>query len=193
MTFQRLFFSAAWLFLAMTPVRADVMYQCVDETGHKSFSNIKSAGKGSKCTPMDLGAPVTVPGAKGAAKTPTPASFPKVDDNAQKSRDNDRLRILNSELATEQKNLEQAKKELAAQNESALPEERNASRTTCVPVQQCSTGPTGKTCKTVQSCTKTLGGINNSEVDERLQPYQDKVALHERNIEAIQKEIAKLR
>ena len=41
-------------------------------------------------------------------------------------------------------------------------------------------------------CTTTPGGINQAKVDERLQPYKDKVALHERNIEAIQKELARL-
>ena len=39
---------------------------------------------------------------------------------------------------------------------------------------------------------KTGSGINSAKVDERLQPHRDKVALHERNIEAIQKELAKL-
>jgi hypothetical protein len=37
------------------------------------------------------------------------------------------------------------------------------------------------------------GAISGGKVEERLQPYKDKVALHERNIEAIQKEIANLR
>ena len=101
------------------------MYQCVDESGHKSFSNIKSSVKGAKCTAMDLGEPVAVPAPKApAAKTPTPASFPKVDDSAQKARDTDRRRILEGELASEQKNLEDAKKTLAEQEAVVLPEER---------------------------------------------------------------------
>ena len=187
MNYQKLYFPLALLLLASLPVRADVMYQCVDESGHKSFSNIKSTEKGVRCTAMDLGTPVVAPVARpAAAKTPTPASFPKVDDNAQKSRDTDRRRILDGELSAEQKNLEQARKDLAAQEESALPEERMASRQHCTPV-------TMKDGKTGQSCTTTPGGINNSKVEERLQPFKDKIALHERNIEAIQKEIAKLR
>ena len=165
MNFQRLYLLAA--LLAALPVHADVMYQCVDESGHKSFSNIKSSAKGSKCTAMDLGTPVTVPAPKAAAKTPTPATFPKVDDNTQKARDTDRRRILDSELATEQRNLEEAKKALVEQEAIILPSER----------QQYKGG----------------GGISGGKVEERIQPYRDKVALHERNIEAIQKEIAKLR
>jgi hypothetical protein len=37
------------------------------------------------------------------------------------------------------------------------------------------------------------GAISGGKVQERLQPYKDKVALHQRNVEAIQKEIANLR
>ncbi|MFZ4534994.1 DUF4124 domain-containing protein [Propionivibrio sp.] len=158
---------AALLFLAAIPVQADVMYQCTDESGHKSFSNIKSSAKGAKCSAMDMGSPVSSPATKAATKTPTPATFPKVDDNAQKSRDTDRRRILESELTAEQKNLEQAKKDLAEQEATVLPNERMQ--------------------------YKGGGGISGGKVEERVQPFRDKVALHERNIEAIQKEISKLR
>jgi hypothetical protein len=162
MNFQRLYFLTA--LLTALPVQADVMYQCVDDSGHKSFSNIKSSAKGAKCTAMDLGAPVTIPAPKAAAKTPTPASFPKVDDSTQKARDTDRRRILDNELAAEQKNLDEAKKALAQQESIILPNER-----------------------------MQHGGISGGKVEERIVPFRDKVALHERNIEAIQKEIAKLR
>lgn len=164
MNSQRLFFLGALLFLAAMPVQADVMYQCVDESGHKSFSNIKSSEKGAKCTAMDLGAPVSVPAPRAATKTPTPVTFPKVDDNAQRSRDTDRRRILDSELATEQKNLDQARKDLAEQEAIVLPNERMQG-----------------------------GAISGGKVLDRVQPYKDKAALHERNIEAIQKEISRLR
>lgn len=165
MNYQKLYFPLALLLLAPLPVRADVMYQCVDESGHKSFSNIKSTEKGVRCAAMDLGAPAAVPAARpAAAKTPTPASFPKVDDNAQKSRDTDRRRILDGELSAEQKNLEQAKKDLAEQEATVLPNERMQG-----------------------------GAISGGKLQERIQPFKDKAALHERNIEAIQKEIAKLR
>ena len=180
----RVVFLAGLVVLGQT-ARAEVMYQCVDESGHKSFSNIRSASKGAKCTAMDLGPAPTVPGAKApaAARTPTPATFPKVDDSAQKSRDTDRRRILDAELAAEQRNLEQARKELVAQEETVLPEERFG------PQQRCAAGRDGK-----QTCTSVGGsGINGAKVEERLNPYKDKVALHERNVQAIQKELAKLR
>jgi hypothetical protein len=154
----KLYLPAALLFLAALSVQADVMYQCVDESGHKSFSNIKSAAKGAKCTAMELGDPITVPATRSAVKTATPATFPKVDDNAQKARDGDRRRILEGELAAEQKNLEQAKKDLAEQESTRSGDERNYQK-----------------------------------VLDRLQPFKDGVASHERNVEAIQKEISNLR
>ena len=160
------------LFLAAQPLHAEVMYQCVDEYGHKSFSNIKSTGKGDRCTAMNFPdtAPPAAPAAKPAApaaKTPTPGNFPRVDTSTQRSRDNDRRRILETELASEQRNLEQARRELAEQEGIILPSERMQ--------------------------YKGGGGIAGGKVEERLQPYRDKAALHERNIEAIQREIAKLR
>jgi hypothetical protein len=167
MIFPRLFLPVALLILVALPAQADTMYQCIDESGHKSFSNMKSGPKGARCTPMDLGTPATVPAARAATKAPTPSSFPKVDDNAQKARDTDRRRILDSELTAEQRNLDQAKKDLAEQEAVILPEERMQ--------------------------YKGGGGISGGKVEARLQPYKDKVALHERNIEAIQKEISKLR
>lgn len=165
MNFQRLYFLAA--LLAALPVRADVMYQCIDDSGHKSFSNMKSSAKGAKCTAMDLGTPATVAAPRAATKTPTPTSFPKVDDSTQKARDTDRQRILDNELAAEQRSLDEAKKALAEQEAIILPNERMQ--------------------------FKGGGGISGGKVDERMQPYRDRVALHERNIEAIQKEISKLR
>jgi hypothetical protein len=167
MNCPRLYFPVALLFLAALPAQADIMYQCVDESGHKSFSNIKSAAKGDKCTSIDFGSSSPAPAARPAVKTPTPSTFPKVDDNTQKARDTDRRRILDSELAAEQKNLEQARKDLAEQEAIILPNERMQ--------------------------YKGGAGISGGKVEERIQPFRDKVALHERNIEAIQKEIAKLR
>jgi len=162
-----LLISAASLFLSASPVHADIMYQCVDESGHKSFSNIKSSAKGSKCISMDLGGSAPAPATSAQPRTATPASFPKVDPNSQKARDGDRRRILETELAEEQKNLDQARKNLAEQQETVLPNERMQ--------------------------YKTGGGINGDKVEERIQPYRDKVALHERNIEALQKEMSNLR
>ncbi len=167
MNFQRLYLFIVPLFLIAMSVQADVMYRCVDESGHSTYQNVRPITKDAKCTIVvesgSSGGNVPAPKAS-AAKTPTPAAFPKVDDNAQKSRDTDRRRILDSELAAEQKNLDQAKRDLAEQETTVLPSERMQG-----------------------------GAISGGKLQERLQPFKDKAALHERNIEAIQKEISKLR
>jgi hypothetical protein len=137
------------------PAWADV-YKCVDDDGHVTYTNTKPSAK-AKCSALSRDQRVsTVPGR--AANTPSPAGFPKVDGDTQKARDNDRRKILEQELATEQKNLDQAKKELAEQEAVRTGDERNYQR-----------------------------------VIERLQPFKDKVALHERNLEALKKEIGNLK
>ena len=107
-----------------------------------------------------LPATPSAPATKGSAavKNPTPATFPKVDESTQKSRDTDRRRILENELATEQKNMEEAKKQVLEQEAVRTGDERNYQK-----------------------------------VLDRIQPFKDKAALHERNIVAIKKEISNLR
>jgi hypothetical protein len=73
-----------------------------------------------------------------------------VQEDTQKARDTDRRHILDQELAGEQRNLEQARKDLGEQ--------------------------------------EALRGS-----PERMAPYRDRVAQHERNIQAIQKELSNLR
>ena len=84
-------------------------------------------------------------------------------EDTQRARDNDRRKILEQELATEQKSLDEAKKRLA-EGEIAQPNERMQG-----------------------------GGINQAKVQERIKPLQDQVQLHERNLEAINKEMRNLR
>lgn len=174
-------FSIALLALLALPVQADI-HKCIDAEGHVTYSNVET----KNCRKLNLEPVNSTPAGKAAPRTPTPATFPKVDDSTQKARDTDRRRILESELAAEQKNLEQAKKDLAAQDENAQPEERQVTRQKCVPIVL-------KDGKAGQSCHAEGGGINTEKIQERLQPFKDKVALHERNIEAIRKEIANLR
>ena len=107
------------------PAWADV-YKCVDDDGHVTYTNTKPSAK-AKCSALSRDQRVsTVPGR--AANTPSPTGFPKVDGNTQKARDNDRRKILEQELETEQKNLDQAKKELAEQEAVRTGDERNYQR-----------------------------------------------------------------
>ena len=155
---QDLFFSSALLLLLAWPALAQDIYKC-EVDGRTTYSNVPT----TKCRKLVLD-PINLAPATKAARTPTPSSFPKVDDDTQKSRDSDRRRILETELAAERKNAEQAKKALAEQEAVVLPNERMQG-----------------------------GAISGGKLEERLLPYKDKVALHERNIEAISKEIGNLR
>lgn len=141
------------------PVMADTIYKCVDANGGTLISNTRVD---KNCKPVvsgpDNALPAARPRAPSAAANPSPASFPKVQEDTQKSRDTDRRRILEQELAGEQRNLELAKKDLAEQEAVRNGDERNYQK-----------------------------------VLDRVQPYKDRVAQHERNIQAIQKELSNLR
>lgn len=94
----------------------------------------------------------------------SPADFPRIEGSQQKSRDADRRAILEQELANEQRQLEAAKKTLTEQENTIAPEDRIVG-----------------------------GGINLARREERLKELRDKVQLHERNIEALRKELANLK
>lgn len=103
------------------------IYECVDANGNKRFTNIKAEAKG--CKLLDVGPINTVPALKPQAKSaPGPGNFPKVDAETQKQRDSDRRRILEQELASEQKQLAEAQKALADQQAVRMGDERNYQR-----------------------------------------------------------------
>ena len=116
---------ALLLMLVASAVRAEI-YECVDQSGNKRFTNIRSEAKG--CKPMNIAPPNTVAPPRPSAKGAAPANFPSVDAQTQKRRDGDRRRILEQELASEQKMLDQAKQELAEQESVRLGSERNYQR-----------------------------------------------------------------
>ena len=117
---------AVLLALPATQVAADI-WECVDESGNKRFTNVKSDAKG--CKLLKIAPPNTVPAPKQNARTAArPVDFPRVDGDTQKLRDNDRRRILDQEFANEQKLLEQARTELAEQESQRLGNERNYQR-----------------------------------------------------------------
>jgi hypothetical protein len=138
-------------------VYADTLYKCVDDSGVVLYTNQKSNAK--NCTVLSREQPVsTISTPKPAPRAATPGSFPRVDSDTQRSRDVDRRKILEQELATEQGNLDQARKALS---------EGEATR---------------------------LGGEKNyQKYLDRVQRLKDDVTLHERNVEAIRREMANLK
>lgn len=143
---------------------ADTLYKCSDESGQVLYTNQKGGGKNCTVLSRDLPISTFAPPPKAKPNTPSPADFPKVSADQQKARDGDRRAILEQELTTEQKNADEARKVLAEQEGRVEPSERIAG-----------------------------GAINQGKVQERLKSYRDKVQLHERNIEALKKEIGNLK
>lgn len=118
---------------------------------------LNKACKATQLAPVTTTVLVKPAEPQGAANALPTAGFPKVSESAQKTRDLDRRRILEEEAASEQKSLDVAKKELAAQELKAGQEEKNYQK-----------------------------------LIERLRPFKDKVAQHERNLQALRKELAGL-
>jgi hypothetical protein len=114
------------LALLAPPAFAEI-WECTDQNGNKRFTNIKSESKG--CRLLDVKVPNTMPGTRPPAKVgESPKNFPKVDGDTQRGRDAERRRILEQELANEQKLLDEARKDLADQESQRLGNERNYQR-----------------------------------------------------------------
>jgi septal ring factor EnvC (AmiA/AmiB activator) len=132
----------------------------VDREGRVIYSNIpiKNAKKVTCFEPPR--APAAAPPASGAEGETAAAAppRPRVDDGTQRARDDERRRILESELAAEEEKLNEARQALAEQEAVRYGDERNY-----------------------------------AHVLERLKPYQDAVAQHEKNIAALRQELANLR
>jgi hypothetical protein len=124
----------AWLLLLSAPAGADI-FECMEPNGNKLFTSDPREARAKGCKAMNLGPPNTVSGTKPQPKSstsssaaPSPKDFPKVDKDTQKQRDNDRRKLLEQELANEEKLLAQAKKELAEQEAQRLGSEFNYQR-----------------------------------------------------------------
>lgn len=154
------------LFVLLAAGTADAeIYKCVEDGGRITYSNLQSKG----CTRLNVGPPANPPAVKNETAPPrtsgNAAGFPKVDSGTQRWRDDDRRRILDQELTNEQAALQAARKALEEQEGIVQPDERNIA---------------GR-------------GINGAKLEQRMQPLRDKVSLHERNVEALRKEISNLR
>lgn len=143
----------------ISPVQATV-FKCIGSDGGVTYTNERSPG--THCSQLDSDLPVSsIPAPQRAPSTPTPATtptaegFPRVSPDAQRSRDDTRRRILESELEAEQQALDVAN--------AALAEQRAA------------------------------GSSEGAQPSALLQPYRDQIELHERNIDALQREIRGLR
>lgn len=131
------------------------IYKHVDEQGRVTYSN--SPIKGAKKLELEPLSTVEPPAAA-KPKTPPPASFPKVDARTQQQRDAMRRKILEEELAAEEKLLAEARQNLTEGEAVRLGSEKNYQRYL-----------------------------------DRIQGLKDNVALHEKNVAALRKELEALR
>lgn len=143
------------------------IYKHVDADGRITYSNVKIKGaKKLNLEPADtnFGTNTNTESSPTPKKT-TPKNFPKVDTNTQNNRDNSRKQILTSELESEKKALEQAKK--AYEDGKSNPE----------------------TFKTAN------GGIgrNVAKYQEKMKRLQSDVDVHQRNIELLEQEIGNIK
>lgn len=116
------------LSMLAAPVLHAEIYKCVDTNGSTLFTSDAAEAKSKGCKAMNLAPPNTISSPQPKPAAATPPNFPRVDAQTQQKRDNDRRRILEQELGSEQKLLDQAKKELAEQEAIRLGSERNYQR-----------------------------------------------------------------
>lgn len=127
---------AVLLLGAAGPLHADI-WKCVSPNGDTLFTSDRVEAKQKNCTQITVTPNVVSPPPPAGATAPrtgdarppaAPGGFPKVAPQVQQQRDNDRKRILEAELINEEKNLQEAKRELAEQENTRLGSERNAQR-----------------------------------------------------------------
>ncbi|MPN61645.1 hypothetical protein SDC9_209383 [bioreactor metagenome] len=80
--------------------------------------------------------------------------------------------MLQRELETEEQALAAARQALEDEEKRDVPEERNVRRT---------------------QDGRSYSSVNTAKTDERLKPFRDKVEMHQRNLEALRKELSGLR
>lgn len=114
------------------------VWRCESPGGGVEYSNNASSSRDARCRAVDLPNLTTIPVPKlpaqsgaakgGAAATPTPAGFPRVDAGAQRSRDLDRRRILEDELRKEEARLGELRAEFNGGEPERRGDERNYQR-----------------------------------------------------------------
>ena len=162
---------AITLLLAVPAARAETC-KYEDAEGRIIYSNVAQQGM-KKVICFEPPEPAPAPPAKQKRKAQGPADFPKVDPATQKARDENRRRILQEELAAEDARLADARR--------ALEEGRQVPETYSRQV----VAPDGKV------TTQTFRNVPKYEA--KVRGLEEDVKLHERNIEALRKELGNLK
>ena len=147
--------------------RADI-FECVDEAGHVTYTNSRGPGKG--CTTLARDQAVSsVPGGSGLAR-PAPVLAPQSGASAGAAG------FPRVDSGT-QKARDGDRRRILDQELSTEQRSLDAARREL----------------DEQASARNGADRNSARAAERLQPFRDKVQLHERNIEALRREISNLR
>ena len=177
--------SAAW---AQTTI-----YKHVDENGRVTYTNKPMKG----ATVLELDPITTIPASPAVAVAPPPAAkavatlerldkpaavatptLASIDANVQKRRDNDRRKILEEELTREEDSLAEARASISQ-------EQQNPTLVAAVKAMQTTAEPSATQLAEMRSNIEKASG--------RIRGLQSTVAEHEKNIEALKKELGALK
>ncbi|HSW84584.1 MAG TPA: DUF4124 domain-containing protein [Usitatibacter sp.] len=176
--------SAAW---AQTTI-----YKHVDENGRVTYTNKPMKG----ATVLELDPITTIPATPALAIAPAPAAkavatlerldkpaaaaptLASIDANVQKRRDNDRRKILEEELTREEDSLAEARASISQ-------EQQNPTLVAAVRTMQTTAEPSPVQLAEMRSNIEKASG--------RIRGLQSTVAEHEKNIEALKKELGALK
>lgn len=151
-------------FCAIPLIAHAELYKAVDADGHVTYSSSPlKGGKKIFLEPLPTMQPLSKP-----HMNASPASFPKVDGETQKGRDGTRRKILQDELNTEQKLLEEAKQNL----QNAEGENRG---------------------NFVKNGKSLVNEARAQEYAAEVNKQTTEVNIHQKNIDALNTEIAKLK
>ena len=128
------------------------MYKCATQSGASSYFNVPGGGGG---------AGVASSGSQSirTSRAGSPASFPRVDPDTQKGRDDMRRKVLSDELAAEEKLLAESRARFADGAPPPLPEEK----------------------------------ADADKYRARIAQLRQSVSVHEKNVDALKKELAAIK
>ncbi len=169
---MKYYFLSLFLLLALDATAqtdAKDVYLCVDDKGHRSYTN---TGNTKSCKKVELPGLTTISAppaqakrnvnaantAPNGGKAGSPNDFPKVDDATQKARDNDRKQILLDEMRSEEQKLANLKRDY----NDGLPERNGDEK-------------------------------NYAKYQDRVAKMKDEISRVEKNVEALKRELSTIR
>jgi hypothetical protein len=127
--------ATVWLTCALAAATFTVyaqgtVWRCAEPDGRPHYTNIKKETDGRNCVAVtkEVSVVPASPPQKPSTPSASPANFPKVDRETQKARDDGRRKILEDELASEEKSLAEAKAKLGEQEAVRFGDEKNYQR-----------------------------------------------------------------